>query len=29
LDDYAVLSSEWMVQVHRTPSDALRDSHGS
>jgi flavin reductase (DIM6/NTAB) family NADH-FMN oxidoreductase RutF len=29
LDDYAVLSPEWMVQVHRTPSDALRDSHGS
>ena len=29
LSDYALLSPEAMVQIHRTPSDSLHDSHGS
>lgn len=29
LSDYAVLSPESMVQIHRAPSDSLHDSHGS
>lgn len=29
LNDYALLSPEWMVQIQRAPDEALRDSHGS
>ncbi|CAN7695025.1 flavin reductase family protein [Variovorax paradoxus] len=29
LSDYALLSQEWMVEIHRAPDEALRDSHGS
>jgi flavin reductase (DIM6/NTAB) family NADH-FMN oxidoreductase RutF len=29
LSDYALLSPECMVQIHRTPNDTLHDSHGS
>jgi flavin reductase (DIM6/NTAB) family NADH-FMN oxidoreductase RutF len=29
LNDYALLTPEWMLQIHRKPNDTLRDSHGA